>query len=108
MKSVNVWDVPKPVPVVAKYVDSPSGQRIIVDGISGTAGGAVLGAVAGTPVVGIGALPSALGGAIIGGPVNMLKQLIKEVFGIPGIIDEVLDIVKDTMQEKRPLHASKK
>jgi RHS repeat-associated protein len=85
-------------PVVAKYIDDPAGQRIITAWISGTAGGAVLGAVAGTPVVGIGAIPSAIGGALIGGPANMLKQIAKEAFGVPDMIDDAVDTVKDVIK----------
>ncbi len=84
-------------PVIAKYIDDPAGQRIITAWISGLAGGAVLGAVTGTPFLGIGAIPSAIGGALIGGPVNMIKQVAKEAFGVQDMIDDAVDTVKEVI-----------
>jgi len=81
-------------PLIAKYVDSPAGQRIITAGIAGAAGGAVLGAVVGTPVVGIGAAPSALGGAIIGSATNMLKQVVKEAMGVQEVVDSMTQRIR--------------
>jgi RHS repeat-associated protein len=78
-------------PVVAKYVDSPAGQRIITAGISGAAGGAVLGAVTGTPIAGVGAIPSAIGGSIVGSAANMLKQTIKEATGYQEASDKLIN-----------------
>lgn len=84
-------------PIVAKYVDSPSGQRIITAGISGAAGGAVLGAVTGSSAGGIGALPASVVGAITGSSINMLKQTIKEATGFQEASDELVEDIIDNL-----------
>ncbi|MBN1841374.1 MAG: hypothetical protein JW883_03705 [Deltaproteobacteria bacterium] len=87
-------------PLIAKYVDSPAGQRIITAGLAGGAGGAVLGAVVGTPLLGVGAGPSALGGAIVGSAGNMLKQTVKEALGLPEIIGRTMSRIRERIQNR--------
>lgn len=58
-----------------------AGGRIITQGLVGAGRGAITGALAGTPALGIGAAPSALAGGIIGFSVGLLQGAVCEAFG---------------------------
>jgi RHS repeat-associated protein len=88
----------------------PAGRRIISAGIAGAAGGAVAGALVGTPVLGLGAAPSALGGSIIGFSAGLLIQTSMEAVGLGQAIEDLtsqliqhlLDAIKDDSQVSSP------
>jgi RHS repeat-associated protein len=69
----------------------PSGRRIISAGVGGAASGAVVGALVGTPALGVGAGPSALGGAIIGFSGGLLIQTSLEAVGLGQVIEDFTD-----------------
>jgi RHS repeat-associated protein len=81
-------------PIVEKYVSDPRGQRIIVGGVQGAAGGlisgvlggAAMGAVSTGPLAGVGAAPGALigglSGSISGFATGLLYATIKEIFDV--------------------------
>ena len=73
-----------------QHID-PSGRRIISAGIGGAAAGAVTGAIVGTPMAGVGAGPSALGGAIIGFSGGLLIQTGLEAAGLGQVIEDFTD-----------------
>jgi RHS repeat-associated protein/uncharacterized repeat protein (TIGR01451 family) len=92
-------------PYVEKHISNPSGQRIIIGGISGavggfvagTTGGAAFGAAATGPLAGAGAIPGALIGGISGTAVGLssglLTSTIVEVFQLHDHIESVLDVI---------------
>ncbi|MDY6950912.1 MAG: RHS repeat-associated core domain-containing protein [Thermodesulfobacteriota bacterium] len=58
-----------------------AGRRIVMSGLSGAVRGAVTGAALGTPIAGIGAAPSALGGGIIGFSAGLAYGAALEALG---------------------------
>ena len=79
----------------------PAGRRIVSAGIGGAASGAVGGAIAGSPVLGVGAGPSAVVGGIAGFSGGLLLQTLLEAAGlgqpIEDLTDELIDNFKDAI-----------
>jgi hypothetical protein len=57
-----------------------AGRRIVTQGFFGAGRGAVTGAIVGTPVLGVGALPSAIAGGMIGLSLGLLQGAVCEAF----------------------------
>ncbi len=96
--------------IINNNVQSPAGRRIIMSGIKGATGGAVVGATGGAvlgasatgPLAGIGAVPGAFVGGLLGAETGLanglLTQTIIEIFGIPDKIDEIVDKIRDMVK----------
>lgn len=76
-------------PLIKKLVPGEGGG--VEKGLSGAAKGAMVGAALGAPLLGIGAVPAALGGAALGGLASLLGGGKKDTQG--------LDQLQDTMAE---------
>jgi len=71
------------------YLDiEPPGRRIISVGLGGVVGGAVTGAVFGTPVVGLGAVPTAIIGGVAGLSSGLIIQTTIEAAGLGQVFED--------------------
>ena len=74
-----------------------AGRRIVTQGLIGAGRGAVTGAIVGTPVLGVGAGPSALAGGIVGFSLGLLQGVIFEALGWGEAIENFLNDLTENL-----------